>query len=89
MLAEEYDKSNKVKLMGADFHFDSWAQSWLTTTGVNTIEPLVQYDESGMINYLSIKQSSEGRSWCNSEAVNGITSVLSSCHSSPAAPRVP
>lgn len=41
VLSEEYEKSNQLKLMGPDFHFDSWAESWLTTTGVNTIEPLV------------------------------------------------
>jgi aminopeptidase N len=38
VLSEEYDKSQN-KLMGPDFKFDSWAESWLTTTGVTTIEP--------------------------------------------------
>jgi aminopeptidase N len=61
VLSEAYEKSNSTKLMGDDFKLKPWAEKWLTTTGISTIEPLVTYDETGGISFMSIKQSSEGK----------------------------
>ena len=41
--------------MGDEFDFGSWTKDWLLTSGANTLEPYVQYDENGKIQFFSIK----------------------------------
>jgi hypothetical protein len=48
--------------MGPDFNFEAWADSWLKSTGITTIEPFPTQDESGNISFISIKQTAEGQS---------------------------
>lgn len=31
--------------MGDDFNFTDWCDSWLKTSGVNILEPVVEYNE--------------------------------------------
>jgi hypothetical protein len=33
--------------MGSDFNFSDWCDSWLTTSGVNIIEPIVEFNIDG------------------------------------------
>ena len=55
LLEEEYKKSDEERLMGDEFDFGSWTKDWLLTSGANTLEPYVQYDENGKIQFFSIK----------------------------------
>ena len=47
--------------MGADFNFKDWCHVWLNTSGVNILEPEVEYNEDGSIKSLSVKQSCDVR----------------------------
>jgi len=42
--------------MGKDFDFKEWCNSWLQTSGVNTIEPIVEFNADNSIKSLSIQQ---------------------------------
>jgi hypothetical protein len=42
--------------MGANYKFKDWSDSWLTTSGVNTLVPLVKYASDESIESLEIKQ---------------------------------
>jgi hypothetical protein len=41
--------------MGEDFDLIAWCDSWLATSGVNILEPVVEYNENGSIKSLAIK----------------------------------
>lgn len=41
--------------MGEDFHFTEWCDSWLKTSGVNILEPVVEYNEDGSIKSFAIQ----------------------------------
>ena len=40
--------------MGVDFDFNEWCEIWLTTSGINIIEPIVEYNEDSSIKKLVI-----------------------------------
>lgn len=44
-----------------DFNFLEWCDEWLTTSGVNIIEPVVTYKEDGSIEKLQVKQTNDLR----------------------------
>jgi len=46
-LKEAYDKQPQ-KIMGKDFDFKKWCDSWLLSSGVNILQPIAKYgpDES-------------------------------------------
>ena len=45
------------KPMGDDFDFKKWSDSWLKTSGVNTLTPLVTFDDAGKLSSMQIQQS--------------------------------
>ena len=45
------------KSMGEDFNLTEWCNTWLKSSGVNILEPVVEYHEDGSIKSLKIKQS--------------------------------
>ena len=47
------------KTMGKDFNFKSWCDQWLRSSGVNILEPIVEYGENDEILKLSVKQKFE------------------------------
>ncbi len=53
-LQEAYDNS-KNKSMGDDFNFTEWSDSWLTTSGVNILEPIVEYNDDQSIKSFAIQ----------------------------------
>lgn len=53
-LAEAFEASNNES-MGAGFDLIEWCDSWLNTSGINFLEPVVEYEESGAIKSLAIK----------------------------------
>lgn len=42
--------------MGASFNFTEWCDQWLKSSGVNVLEPLVEWNEDFSIKSLSLKQ---------------------------------
>jgi aminopeptidase N len=42
-----------------DIDMESWSEEWLTTTGVNTLTPVVETDEQGRIERLAVSQTAE------------------------------
>ena len=44
------------KLLGENFDLIEWCDSWLTTSGVNVVEPIVTYKEDGSIECLKVRQ---------------------------------
>jgi aminopeptidase N len=57
-LDEAYNKSGD-KSMGPDFNFKKWCDEWLLTSGVNILEPIVEYGPNDTIKSLSIMQKYE------------------------------
>ena len=58
VLAEEYNKSNKTVDMGEDFNFLNWADTWLKTSGINVVEPIVHFsgdEDFGYVERLMFK----------------------------------
>ena len=55
-LAQAYKNSTKRIDMGANFDFNKWADSWLKQSGINILEPVVEYGADGSIKSLAIKQ---------------------------------
>lgn len=49
------------KSMGDDFNFVEWCDQWLKTSGVNILEPVVEYNEDFSIKSLHIKQTCDLR----------------------------
>ena len=47
--------------MGKDFNFTDWCETWLTTSGVNVIEPIIEYNQDNSIKKLTIKQTCDLR----------------------------
>ena len=52
-------KIKKKKILGKDFDFKEWVDSWLTTRGINNLEPIILYNQDQSIKSLKIKQSNE------------------------------
>ena len=47
--------------LGADFDLWEWCDQWLSTSGVNILEPVVEYAANGSIAKLQVKQSCDLR----------------------------
>lgn len=45
------------KSMGEDFNLTNWCNTWLKSSGINILEPVVEHNEDGSIKSLKIKQS--------------------------------
>jgi aminopeptidase N len=45
--------------MGNNFDFKNWCDSWLTTKGINNLEPIVEYNQDHSIKSFKVKQSNE------------------------------
>lgn len=43
------------KLMGDDFNLTTWCDTWLKSSGVNILEPVVEFNEDGSLKSLKIK----------------------------------
>jgi len=41
--------------MGSDFNFKAWFMQWLTTSGCNSLTPIVERDESGAVSKVFIE----------------------------------
>ena len=50
-MKEAFDEKGDTSL-GASFDLAKWADSWLTTSGVNILEPVIEYNENGSIKTL-------------------------------------
>ena len=59
-LHEAYERSTH-KTMGDDFNFKEWCDSWLATSGINILEPVVEYNADKSIKSLQIKQTCDVR----------------------------
>ena len=51
VLNEVYEQ-NKDKSMGEKFNFLNWCDPWLLTSGINTIEPITEYNLNGSLKSL-------------------------------------
>ena len=58
-LQEAYESSEN-KSMGPDFNFTDWCDTWLNTSGINVLEPVVEFD-GDTIKTFQIKQSNDLR----------------------------
>jgi aminopeptidase N len=47
--------------MGDDFNFTEWCDSWLTTSGVNILHQVVEYNDDESIKSLTIRQTCDLR----------------------------
>lgn len=58
--------------MGQDFNFIEWCDSWLTTSGVNVLQPIVDYNSDLTIQRFAIKQTTDlrGRNLIRKQKVN-------------------
>lgn len=45
------------KSMGSDFDLTAWCDTWLKTSGVNILEPIVELRDDGTLKSLKVKQS--------------------------------
>ena len=45
------------KSMGDDFNLTNWCSTWLKSSGINILEPIVELNEDGSLKSLKIKQS--------------------------------
>ena len=54
--AQAYSKSGD-KSMGPDFDFEDWCQKWLNSSGINILEPVVEYNEDGSLKSFEVKQT--------------------------------
>jgi aminopeptidase N len=45
------------KTMGNNFDFKKWSESWLITSGVNTLTPIVTFDDAGKLTTFQIQQT--------------------------------
>jgi aminopeptidase N len=43
--------------MGDDFNLTNWCSTWLKSSGINILEPIVELNEDGSLKSLKIKQS--------------------------------
>ena len=47
--------------MGADFDLTAWCDTWLKTSGINILTPIVEYEADGSIKSFAIKQTCDVR----------------------------
>jgi len=41
--------------MGEDFSFEEWSETWLKTSGVNILEPVLEYSDDFSVKSFAIK----------------------------------
>jgi aminopeptidase N len=58
-LINSYNENKKENTLGENFDFKQWVDSWLTTKGINNLEPIIVYNPDKSIKSLEIKQSNE------------------------------
>jgi len=58
---EDAYEEHSDKSMGPKFKLSKWCDSWLTTSGVNILEPLPEFDEQGILKSLKLKQTCDLR----------------------------
>jgi aminopeptidase N len=47
--------------MGEDFSFNEWSETWLKTSGVNVLEPVLEYNDDFSVKSFGIKQTCDLR----------------------------
>jgi aminopeptidase N len=47
-LHKAFEKSGN-KSMGEDFNFTEWCDTWLKTSGINILEPVVEYNDDSSV----------------------------------------
>jgi len=60
-LNDAFEAKGDKTLLGQDFSLSEWCDTWLTTSGVNILEPVVEFSASGVIEKLNIKQTCDLR----------------------------
>ena len=50
-----YNKGEN-KVMGDDFNLKVWGDTWLTTSGINTLVPMAEYNSDNTLKSLAVKQ---------------------------------
>ena len=58
-LINSYNVNKKENELGENFNFKEWVDSWLTTKGINNLEPIIEYNSDKSIKSLNINQSNE------------------------------
>lgn len=58
---EEAWQESKDQSMGPEFNLTSWCDSWLKTSGVNIIEPVIELTPDGKVKSLQIRQTCDLR----------------------------
>lgn len=53
-IAWAFEKSGDTS-MGPDFNFPDWCEQWLNSSGVNILEPEVEYNADGSIKSFAIR----------------------------------
>ena len=54
-LIDSYNQNKKENILGKDFNFKEWVDSWLTTKGINNLEPIIEYNSDKSIRSFKIK----------------------------------
>jgi aminopeptidase N len=54
-MKEAFDATGDKSLLGEGFNLAEWCDSWLTTSGVNILEPVLVYKEDGSLQSFIIK----------------------------------
>jgi hypothetical protein len=60
-MQEAFDNGGDKSLLGSNFIFAEWCDEWLTTSGVNILEPVIEYHENGSIKSLFVRQTNDLR----------------------------
>lgn len=56
-----FDETGDKSLLGNNFNLAEWCDSWLTTSGVNIMEPVLEFNENESLKSFFIKQSNDLR----------------------------
>ena len=51
-LINSYNVNKKENELGENFNFKEWVDSWLTTKGINNLEPIIEYNSDNSIKSL-------------------------------------
>jgi len=47
--------------MGEDFNFEEWSDTWTKTSGVNVLEPVLEYNDDFSVKSFAFKQTCDLR----------------------------
>jgi len=66
-----FDQSGD-KSMGSDFNFSAWCDTWLKTSGINILEPLIEYNDDHSVKTFAIRQTCDlrGKNQLRKQKVN-------------------